>query len=1113
MNILRINKLFKLRRILKTLAVFVMVLSNLLAGLPAQQLLNIAEESLKDQKVVDLMYWATKDQKVVDSFISNGNVKVIKEAKAAIGTHTEIYNVTGNWVAPPEVTTVDVEAWGGGGAGAGSVTDNDGGNAGGGGGAYARTDNISVIGGNTFAFVVGAGGTGGTAGGATGTDTTFNGGGAISADGGTGGGTTNTTEGVGGSLANTVSGDEEYAGGNGGDGGATTVGSGGGGGSAGDAGTGGAGGAGSATTGGTAGTAGAGTGGAAGGAGQYNAAGVNGSVGSIPGGAGSGASVQGTTNRSGGSGARGALKLTYDAYFPKVEARSSGNNATNTTSHTITMPSGITVGELLLIVFSTDGIPTVSIGSGGWTKLSQTPDSTNVTTQAIFYKIAAGSDTATVTTSASEQSSHIVFRISSAGNPTGTGVGGNSTNSNPASHNPLAQERYLWISTRGGDASAGVGVVPTLSPANFANLTTVNAGSTSGATTATSERMGYLTILDPGTFTSATEQWVSYNIAIPYSGGGGRVFTGGFETQSLTVDDEWSATSGSPTITTSTVRSGAAALQITGLSSGAAELADYRYSSADFFGPIYVRFYFRYATLPTANNRIFTFGNAALNASPGGLLLSSTGTLILTDEDGTIGSASSALTINTWHRVEIFMNGAGTGAVDTFEGRLDGSVFATSSTRDIATGSNQLYMGGNLTVEAQTQGDWFFDDVAINSGNGAPTQSSYPGEGSIVHLKPNADGTNTAWTASGCASDYLCVDEIDPDDGTTMYTSTTLGQEDDSNLESSATAGIGSGDTITLAAANVRMNNSGTSTQGVTVRILDGSSNEDRSPSINAPNTTWFTNVSAHPRAAPVTSYTLPESSTAITATDLDSFQLGVRVNVDAGNNLQVSTLWLAVEYVPNTAAVLTQNDWRLYEDNDATNPTVVWATPDLAENEALAVLPYPNDALDPTDEIRIRMNIAVTSNTLSASTEGFILQYKEAVDCTDGTAWTDVDAGGGGGAWRYATSGVSDGVTITPVLSVSDVAGRYSKSDPTSTNPNAVSAGQDLEWDWHLEYNGTASARTYCFRMIRDDATTLSAYNSDSYPKLDTRPGVADLMRHGNFFSTNVEKGFYWAN
>jgi len=217
----------------------------------------------------------------------------------------------------------------------------------------------------------------------------------------------------------------------------------------------------------------------------------------------------------------------------------------------------------------------------------------------------------------------------------------------------------------------------------------------------------------------------------------------------------------------------------------------------------------------------------------------------------------------------------------------------------------------------------------------------------------------------------------------------------------------------------------------------------------------------------------------------------------------------------------LTQNDFRIYVDNDALDPTDPWGNPDLAENEALTAVPPSNDPIDPNDEVRIRMSIAVTDAPLAAAGEAFILQHGQGDDCTAITSWTDVPANGGGPPWEFALSSVTDNTALgadPPLagelnLTVSDVVGRYNKSDPTTTNPFEVLAGEDLEWDWHIIYTGSAGAATYCFRMRKDDPADLDGYNSDSFPRIDIRPSTADQLRHGNFFTEGVERGFFWAD
>lgn len=220
----------------------------------------------------------------------------------------------------------------------------------------------------------------------------------------------------------------------------------------------------------------------------------------------------------------------------------------------------------------------------------------------------------------------------------------------------------------------------------------------------------------------------------------------------------------------------------------------------------------------------------------------------------------------------------------------------------------------------------------------------------------------------------------------------------------------------------------------------------------------------------------------------------------------------LTTEAAPIT---YTQNDWILYVDNDANTPADVWGNPDLAENQSLYAIPPSNDPVDLNDELRLRMNMTIGGAQLDANTEGFILQYGEGNDCTAITAWTDVAAAAGGTIWEFADSTVSDNASMSAtLLGTSDRAGRYSKSDPTTTNPAVVLQGEDLEWDWHVEYvDTTPSAATYCFRMRRDTPEDFNTYNTDSYPQVDIRPTTEDLMRHGSFFTSGTERGLYWVD
>lgn len=196
--------------------------------------------------------------------------------------------------------------------------------------------------------------------------------------------------------------------------------------------------------------------------------------------------------------------------FPVVEARSFNNKSVAGTTHAITMPAGVQVGDLLLVAFNFGASGTISISSGtGWSIFDQDIVGTN--THAILTKVADGSDALTVGSSVSNTSSHSVLRISGAGTVTGSGVGQASSSSpNPPNHAPVAgSKKYLWVATTGCDSLRSISAAPT----DFTNLNT--AGSPVDAVSATAERQLEAASLDPGVFTvSGISDWYSRTLAI-----------------------------------------------------------------------------------------------------------------------------------------------------------------------------------------------------------------------------------------------------------------------------------------------------------------------------------------------------------------------------------------------------------------------------------------------------------------------------------------------------------------------------------------------------------------------------------------------------------------------
>lgn len=208
-----------------------------------------------------------------------------------------------------------------------------------------------------------------------------------------------------------------------------------------------------------------------------------------------------------------------------------------------------------------------------------------------------------------------------------------------------------------------------------------------------------------------------------------------------------------------------------------------------------------------------------------------------------------------------------------------------------------------------------------------------------------------------------------------------------------------------------------------------------------------------------------------------------------------------------------TQNDWRWYVDSDNENVTDPWGSTDISENTSITVTPATLQPPASATELRLRMNVTASDN-IPASFKALKLQYGAGDTCTAVSAWTDIDASGGAGIWRYAASSVSDQAALSASkLGATNVRASYAKSNPTIVNPNGATAGQNEEWDFHIQNNGALSLTSYCFRAIVSDDTVFDAYNADGYPRLVTKSDTANQMRHGDVFVGGSDQGFTFAD
>lgn len=372
-----------------------------------------------------------------------------------------------------------------------------------------------------------------------------------------------------------------------------------------------------------------------------------------------------------------------------------------------------------------------------------------------------------------------------------------------------------------------------------------------------------------------------------------RLWSSGAELQSITDGVEITTGILTPAIDTSTFRSGLASYRFLRTGAAGQRAIGYQFSSTNATTDFYFRFYFRLATL-ASQQYIICRTKTTSSALKVSVRINTDGTLELWNEEDSsqIGLDSSALSLNTWYRIELRVNTT-TIASTVVDARIDGVSFA-SGTIDLTAGIAIIDLGG-LSVSVDSTFEWHIDDIAINNSSGS-FQNSYPGVGEIRHLIPNATGDNGDWTG-----DNTDIDEITPDDTTTKISSNTGAQLEDVNLAATP-AGIGASDIINVVAVGCRFNGAGASSNaGFKLRVkASAAGTTEESAEITPTNTTWITNASASPRNYSLTLYDLPgASTTAWTKTDLDAAQIGVNLSTASTNAAQVSTLWMLVDSTP----------------------------------------------------------------------------------------------------------------------------------------------------------------------------------------------------------------------
>lgn len=202
-----------------------------------------------------------------------------------------------------------------------------------------------------------------------------------------------------------------------------------------------------------------------------------------------------------------------------------GTVAVNSTSWTLTYPTNIAAGDLLLALIAADGGITTGTMPVGWTKLYGT-SSGGAVVGYLWVKSADGTETGTFTfnANASEQGAWAVFRV-----PNETWFGGTltsavnvanqesvSANPDPPNLDPASwgTEDTLWIAFAAVDTSRTFSAFPT-TPSVFTNTGSQVSGGAGGASIGYCRLESAVASVDPGTFTiSASDDWAALTIAI-----------------------------------------------------------------------------------------------------------------------------------------------------------------------------------------------------------------------------------------------------------------------------------------------------------------------------------------------------------------------------------------------------------------------------------------------------------------------------------------------------------------------------------------------------------------------------------------------------------------------
>lgn len=204
--------------------------------------------------------------------------------------------------------------------------------------------------------------------------------------------------------------------------------------------------------------------------------------------------------------------------FAQVAASNTSQESGAVNNHTVNLPTGISAGDLLIVIFGQSAAPNNPTFPAGWTKVTFT---TTLNLGGVWaWRVADGSEGSTITVFVGTacQSAHASYRITGHDSATAPQsatfwTNGTSTSPNPGAFALGVTKDFLLICPVVADS----GFLCTVMPTNFTNLLTADSGSTANVSVGLSvaRREFNTNSADATSWTlEASEGWLTLVIAV-----------------------------------------------------------------------------------------------------------------------------------------------------------------------------------------------------------------------------------------------------------------------------------------------------------------------------------------------------------------------------------------------------------------------------------------------------------------------------------------------------------------------------------------------------------------------------------------------------------------------